>query len=296
MTPLAFSQDGGTVHRIPVEGTVCLSAVDYPGSGTPYLLLHGFPDNRIIYHTLIPELRKRGKRCIVFDFVGWGDSDKPGIRHYPYSAQQQVREIQAVMAFFALDAVRLVVHDMAGPPAIEFAVHHEHAIEELVLLNTYYHHTPARREPPTITLFSAPVIRAVCTPFGKLDAVFKPVFRMQMRPFFNDDRIRKTYMPLFLPQFLGKGNSKHAMFRIIRQVPGEVRRNAGSIAALNGFNKPVTVIFGSTDKYLGAELAREFAAIFPNARLHLVDRCNHYPQLEYPELVADLLVGTRESR
>ncbi|MGF1635777.1 MAG: alpha/beta fold hydrolase [Cyclobacteriaceae bacterium] len=290
MTQLAFSQNGGISHRISVEGNYQLSAIDYPGEGIPYLLLHGFPDNSIIYNKLIAELQKNGKRCIAFDFMGWGDSDKPKNKNYLYSVKQQEIEIQSVVDFFELEAVRLVVHDMAGPPAIDFAIGNESKVEELILLNTYYHSTKSRREPPTITMFSAPVLKYMFTTFGKLNFVFKPVFKTQMKPFFNDEDIRQEYVSKFLPQFLEKEHSKNALFKIIRQVPQDVKQNKEKLATLKGFQKPVKVIFGSTDKYLGVDLAREFASIFPNAKLHLVDKCNHYPQIEYPLLVTEILI------
>lgn len=290
LTQLAMSQDGASLHKITIEGNVQISAIDYPGDGIPYVLLHGFPDNSIIYNKLIPELQKNGKRCIVFDFVGWGESDKPKLKHYPYSVRQQEKEIQAVINFFELAAVRLVVHDMAGPPAIDFAINNESKVEELILFNTYFHSTKTRKEPPTITMFSAPVLKQMFTPFGKLNFVFKPVFYRQMKPFFNNEEIRKTYIAVFLPQFLGKENSKNALLKLIRQVPKDVKKNKQKIANLKSFNRPVKVIFGSSDRYLGPDLAREFASIFAHAELYLIEECNHYPQIESPEIVAKILL------
>lgn len=280
----------GNVHKITLADSVQLHAVEYPGEGTPFLLLHGFPDNKLIYHGLIAELQLLGRRCIVFDFVGWGDSDKPSTKDYPYSAATQAKEIAAVVAYFALERVSLVVHDMAGPPAIDFALAHKEQVEQMILLNTYYHSTKNRREPPTITLFSAPVLRQLCTPFGRLNPVFKPVFKAQMKPFFNDPAVYKTYVPLFLKQFLGKDHSKNPMLQVISQVPKVVKQNLVKIDQLKSFDRPVKIIFGASDQFLGSGLAREFQQIFPLATLHLIDQCNHYPQIEYPKQTAALMV------
>ena len=50
-------------------------AKEYEGENPAIVLLHGFPDNHHLYDELIPYLKEH--RIIVFDFIGWGESDKP---------------------------------------------------------------------------------------------------------------------------------------------------------------------------------------------------------------------------
>jgi pimeloyl-ACP methyl ester carboxylesterase len=51
------------------------------------------------------------------------------------------------------------------------------------------------------------------------------------------------------------------------------------------------VIFGARDRYLNPQVARSFAALFPNSQLHLLDDAGHYVQVDQPERVAALIVG-----
>jgi haloalkane dehalogenase len=53
----------------------------------------------------------------------------------------------------------LVAHDASGLPAIDWALDNPGRVATLVLLNTYYHWTPALRRPRAIALYSTPVIR-----------------------------------------------------------------------------------------------------------------------------------------
>ena len=39
------------------------------------MVLCGFPDNLHLYDRLVPHLS--GRKVVVFDFLGWGGSDKP---------------------------------------------------------------------------------------------------------------------------------------------------------------------------------------------------------------------------
>ena len=47
------------------------------GSGTPVLLLHGFPDSSHLWRHQIPALTGAGFRAIAPDLRGFGESDKP---------------------------------------------------------------------------------------------------------------------------------------------------------------------------------------------------------------------------
>ena len=80
----AAQEQAYTAHRIP-RGASAISARHYAGTGPAFVLMHGFPDNLHIHDRLIPSLH--GREVITFDFLGWGDSEKP--RDYPYTSKEQ---------------------------------------------------------------------------------------------------------------------------------------------------------------------------------------------------------------
>src|SRR5215469_6988089 len=118
----------------------------YAGTGPAYVMMHGFPDNLHIYDRLIPELS--GRQVVVFDFLGWGASDKP--LDYAYISKNQKQELQAVLDALKIEKVIPVAHDASGPVAINWALDHPERTEALVLLNTYYGHAPSLRFPEFI--------------------------------------------------------------------------------------------------------------------------------------------------
>ena len=63
------------------------------------------------------------------------------------------------------------------------------------------------------------------------------------------------------------------------------------IPELRRFGPPVRVIFGARDRYLNPRVARQFAALFPHAGLHLPDGAGHYVQVGRPQQVAGLIAG-----
>jgi haloalkane dehalogenase len=124
-------------HTVP-RGPHHLYARDYLGSEPAIVLLHGFPDDLHLYDRLVPELTQR--RVVVFDFLGWGRSDKP--TGYAYTAGNQTGDLEAVLGHLQLDPVVLVAHDASGPPTIDWSLDHAGQVSGLVLLNTYYCRMP----------------------------------------------------------------------------------------------------------------------------------------------------------
>lgn len=97
---------------------------------------------------------------MLFDFLGWGNSDKPS--GYPYTTDNQVGDLDAVITQLGLSQVVLVAHDASGPPAIDWALAHPDRVDGLVLLNTYYCEMPILRPPKAIWLFSTPDANRRC--------------------------------------------------------------------------------------------------------------------------------------
>jgi pimeloyl-ACP methyl ester carboxylesterase len=95
-------------HRIYVR--------DHPGVEPAIILMHGFPDIVHLYDRLVPYLSPP-RRAVLFDFLGWGSSDKPA--GYPYTTAKQVGDLDAVITQLGLEQVLLVAHDASGPPSLD---------------------------------------------------------------------------------------------------------------------------------------------------------------------------------
>jgi pimeloyl-ACP methyl ester carboxylesterase len=87
-----------------------------PGSGTPLLVLHGYPSSSYDWRALFEHLPDR--HLITFDFLGFGLSDKP--REQLYSLLMQADLVELVAARYASDEpLVLVAHDMGTSVATE---------------------------------------------------------------------------------------------------------------------------------------------------------------------------------
>jgi len=279
-------------HHVP-RGPHRLYARDYPGAEPAILLLHGFPDNLHLYDRLVPQLAPR--RVVVFDFLGWGASDKPV--GYQYTAANQVGDLDAVIDHLQLTSVVLVAHDASGPPAIDWALEHPPQVAALVLLNTYYCRMPGLRTPEAIRLFSTPVIRSVARPVSRLfgDLLFRRMYHWQVGRFFRDPEAREQFVPLLYQQFAANPSTHEAFFGLNQDLRSAVASGTAAIPRLQRFTRPVRIVFGAADPYLNSGVARRFHELLPTSELFLLPGARHYVQMDQPQHVARLMLATPHS-
>jgi haloalkane dehalogenase len=158
LVPGSPSTPRSTEHHIPRDGYK-LFAQEYEGSGPALVLLHGFADNRHIYDRLIPSFVGARRRLVAFDFLGFGDSDKP--TNYKYTFEQQTADIRAVVDFLNLDRIVPVAHDAGAVAAIDYVLANPQRITGLFLLNSFYGDCSTLRFPELIAFFANPELKAL---------------------------------------------------------------------------------------------------------------------------------------
>jgi len=272
------------IRHVPINGAR-LWVGDEPGEGAAIVLMHGIPDNHHLYDRVLPFLA--GRHVVTFDFLGYGESDKPA--DHAYTAEAQEIELDRVITELGLDRVILVAHDASGPPGIDWAVAHPERVERLVLLNTYYSSMESLRAPEAVWLFSTPGVRPVArwisTRFDNW--LFRRMYWWQVGRFFRDEATRNEYLPVLYEQFARKPSAQNAFFGINEDLRPTLRDRASRVAALREFERPVRIVFGGADPYLNAGVAREFAELFPSAELHVIPSARHFVQMDEPQRVAE---------
>ena len=289
-SPIQAAQPSGPAYRehwVP-RGPYQLYAREYPGQEPTVVLMHGFPDDLHLYDRLVPQLA--GRRLVTFDFLGWGASDKP--TGYPYTATNQIGDLDAVIQHLQLGSVVLVAHDASGPPAINWALEHPQRVAALVLLNTYYARMPGLRPPEAIRLFSTPLVRSVARPISRAfgDLLFRRTYRWQVGRFFRDPDMREEFLPLLYRQFTASPSTHEAFFGLNRDLLPTVAAGTAALPRLRRFIRPVRIIFGAADPYLNTRVAKRFHELFPTSELFLLPGARHYVQLDEPHQVARLIL------
>jgi len=83
------------------------------GSGTPVILLHGFPDTGDLWRNQVPALVKNGFRTIVPDMRGRGISSKPP-NVVDYRLSTIVRDVTGILDALRIERAHVVGHDWSA--------------------------------------------------------------------------------------------------------------------------------------------------------------------------------------
>jgi pimeloyl-ACP methyl ester carboxylesterase len=259
--------------------------------------MHGYPDSQHLYDAVVPLLR-RTHDVVTFDFLGWGDSDKPAPSAHRYDAASLRADLEAVLARFGLDRVVIVVHDASGWPGIDWSLDHPEQTAALVVLNTVYHPAATARPPEGLAQYAASgsqrdalATRALADDALWLDGSAAEGiigYRNQIGKFFNDAAARAELLPVLVEESLAM---RPAFMALASQLGPEVMARAAAIPRMAAFPRPVTVAFGAEDPYLNVGVAADFAARFPHSERVDIAGGNHYVQLDRPAEVAAAIEG-----
>ena len=106
------------------------------GKGFPILLLHGYPQTKIMWRKVIPYLSKK-YTIIAPDLRGYGDSDKPKSNrtHSTYSKKEMAKDQILLMKKLGYDEFYCVGHDRGARVFHRAALDYPNNIKKLILID-----------------------------------------------------------------------------------------------------------------------------------------------------------------
>jgi haloacetate dehalogenase len=125
----------GFEYRCPdVDGTTINCAIG--GSGPPVLLLHGYPENHLMWHRVASVLTT-GHTVVVADLRGYGDSGKPAPDDggLVYSKRSMARDQVGLMRELGFGQFQLVGHDRGARVAHRLILDYPDAVTRLAVLD-----------------------------------------------------------------------------------------------------------------------------------------------------------------
>jgi pimeloyl-ACP methyl ester carboxylesterase len=251
------------------------------GNGKPVLVLHGFPTASYDYSRVVPLLSSEF-RFILFDYPGFGFSDKP--RNYPYSLFRYADVAQVVAAHYGLDRVLMLAHDIGDSVALELLCRGQPIIEKLVLLNGSVYSIPL--DDPTMLIsqrlflnrFSGSVMSRLVNRlsfahmFGKL--FYDPLPSPEMDSFWS--LVQNS-----------RGNTIY--HRLMRYMIERWQHQFTWLDVLERHPAPLTIIWGQTDPVATPAVADVIIKRRPDASYVPLEHIAHYPHWEAPQAVADAI-------
>jgi haloacetate dehalogenase len=125
---------GFEYRRVEVEGVTINCAV--AGSGSPVLLLHGYPENHLMWRDVAPVLA-RDHTVVLSDLRGYGDSGKPApdAAGLVYSKRSMAGDQAGLMRQLGFGPFQLFAHDRGARVAHRLVLDHPDAVTRLAVLD-----------------------------------------------------------------------------------------------------------------------------------------------------------------
>src|SRR5262249_25992934 len=110
--------------------------VRWSGSGSPLLLLHGFPQTHLMWRSVAP-LLARSFTVLCADLRGYGRSGCPASTpdHAPYAKRAMARDMVIAMERLGFPRFSVAGHDRGGRVAYRLALDHPGRVVRLAVLD-----------------------------------------------------------------------------------------------------------------------------------------------------------------
>ena len=249
------------------------------GVGERHLtFLHGYPTCSWDYAKIWPEL-SASYRCLAFDFVGFGHSDKPRIQ---YSFELHLRCLRDLWQARGIERTVLVAHDYGSTCALEVLARH--------LEGTLPVHLDG------VVLMNGGVVAAMHRPRPMQRALRLPWVGEHLVRLTNKRRFAKAFSdvlfvkpsPEELDQFwtsIEREGGRLLLPRLLHYMDDRQTHRERWEATLADRTVPKAFVWGRRDPVSGAHLLEELHRRgTPGAFTELGDAA-HYPQWEQPQRV-----------
>jgi len=250
------------------------------GQGEPVLVLHGFPTASYDYARLVPLLAGR-YRLILFDFLGFGFSDKP--RPHRYSLFEQADIATAVAAHYGLTHCALLTHDMGNSVALEVLRRRAFQVDKMVMLNgsvllKYYQ--PLITQRLLLNPLTGPLLAG-------LRLIGKRTFARQFGSVFAQPPGAAELADFW--SLITYNDGAGIYHRLIRYLNERKIHEYEWLDALVNHTTMLTIIWGQRDPVSVPQIADAVMKRRPDATYFRLNDVGHYPQWEAPEHTASLI-------
>jgi pimeloyl-ACP methyl ester carboxylesterase len=241
------------------------------------VFVHGNPGSAADFTSLVAEAGQL-RRAIAFDLPDFGESiAAPGFTH---TQREYAAFIGEALEALGIRRAHLVLHDLGGPIGLEWAARHTGRIAGITLINTgalvgYKWHRTARG-------WQTPLVG---------EAMQAVTFRQMFR------RSISKKEPRGLPrEFLDEmydnfdRRTRKAVLDIYRDLRKVGKTSKDLVPLLAAADLPALVIWGAGDPYIPVTFADKQRAAFPSADIHVLPGSGHWPMIDDPPAVSELLM------
>jgi len=235
------------------------------GDGPDLVLLHGMFGDYLDWEPVLGLLAERF-HVVAPDLPGFGESEKPDVA---YSGEFFVESLDALFAAIGLQEMVLAGNSFGGQIAMLYALRHPEKVSQLVLVDSGgFREVPEGERAMARTILSRENLLKM--PPVMIPLIFSKVF-------VKESVEKERYLAKQTAK-LKAGDYAEYVRALVRSIDLSMATNL--LEELGKIKCPVLLISGKEDSVVPREQAEEAARRLPAARLEVMEKCGHMPQLE----------------
>lgn len=254
------------------------------GSGPPVVLIHGMVNSSRHWRKVALRLAER-HTVIAPDLIGHGDSATP---RGDYSLGAHATSIRDLLAVIGVQRASIVGHSLGGGVAMQFFYQFPQRTERLVLVSSG---GLGDQVSPLLRSAAMPgvevLLRLAANPrlLSGLRAAGGRLHRRGSRYGVQLEAIARALSPLERP---GARTAFLHTLRSVIDIQGQRVSATDRLYLLDGM--PTLIVWGGRDRTIPVQHGHAAHAAAPGSRFELLPKAAHFPHLEDPDGLAEVLL------
>ena len=261
------------MERIIVNGIQL--AYDRRGSGTPLVLVHGFPLDHHLWDEIVPLLEDKFD-IILPDLRGFGGSRT--VDSF-YTMEDYALDLAGLLDHLRIQKAAIAGHSMGGYVVLAFARLFPERVRGLGLVSSQLLADSEERKQGRYKSAAEVADKGIGSVVEAMAPKFTPDERLQAFARASMERQQPA-------AYVG---ALKAMAERVDSTPLLTSLRDGFASQGGAFHFPVVLIHGDSDMLIPIDRAREVKAALPQAHLVEISGAGHMPMMEAKEITAEAL-------
>ncbi|MBT4265636.1 MAG: alpha/beta hydrolase [Deltaproteobacteria bacterium] len=255
------------------------------GSGPDVILIHGFPTSCHDFRDLIGIL-EGAFRCVAFDFLGFGLSDKPAA--FSYSLFQQTDLIEALAAKKGISEAHIISHDMGTSAHTELLARQQEGRLGFKIQTSTFLNGSMIKDMATLTDFQRmledpqrlPEAMQACA--NMVEPYVPGLKKLMKKPEVISEEDETVMQELLLYQ-----NGNQRIPNVYAYVRERYLHKERWLGALQNEKTPIQFVWATGDPVANHAMGKKLSEMVPQARYTEVEDSGHFIPIEAPATVAE---------
>ena len=248
------------------------------------LILHGFPESSYSFAKTLTHFESRFKRIVLFDFLGFGLSDKPK-SGFNYSILAHADTAEMLWRAVSVQGGHLVCHDMATSVGTELLYRQELGVLKCfkAFKSITFTNGSMAIDFTKLRIAQKILLNKTTGPYFSV-LVNKVIFNHQIKSAHGNDRLSREDID-DMWSYMAHNGGKKISHLIIQYYRDRMKyEKTRWLPCLQHAKIPIHLCWGADDQVAPLDMVNYLSeSICPQAKLTILDGAGHFPHIGSPD-------------